>query len=301
MTRQDARSGAMAASLFVAACASGPSNAPGNETPRDRDLRERKTRMEKRVGRDIELEPAPGGGELGAPTGGTVAQPPDPNRLDSSTVPMGGQATEDHQLLYCPTATNSPLRDLWFTYADRDVVGVGDCSPGTSASYLWTVLDLPPGGDCVVGWSGVVTDDFLGGFAGVGAELAQPDLSGVRAISVRMRGQGTPVRLEIGFRDQLSKSDAQDCRDGARDLFGAVLACGDGTDAWVTHEVPLSKLAQEGWGDPFTPTWSDVAQLQLRVAGVHLPDEAREAPADRTLRGVRTDGFVCDFEVVSFI
>jgi hypothetical protein len=274
-----------------------------SSTAADHDQQARLDRLERRVGERRELQAAPGGGELGA--GPTLAKTSDVGTLplDSATAQPGGEAGDDHQILYCPSVANAPLRDIWFTFSDRDIVGGASCWTGSSSSYLWTVLDRPPSADCAVGWTGVVTGDLDQPFAGVGAELDEPDLGDFRAVALRVRGDGATVRFEAAFRPQTDLIDRNDCEDGNLDFHGISFACGDGTDSWEELTLSFSDFRQQGWGERFTPTWSAVEKVQLRVLDLPLLPDVSTPPLhpERTIRGKRTDGFECDFEVVGFI
>ncbi len=246
---------------------------------------------------------APGGGELAyevdAPAAGD-----DEETIDSSTVGPGGAATADHRVLYCPQGSSAPLRDLWYVFSDRDVVGGGAaCWPGSSDSWTWTVEDRMPDARCVVGWTGQTTSDFKAPFAGIGAELANGDLSAYSGVALRVRGDGTRMRFELSFKDQLGSELRSDCEDDDLDLYGSALRCGDGSDQWQALTLPFSKMQQQGWGTKTSPDWTRVDKVQLRVLDSPLKvDPSRPARhPDRTIGGVRTDGFDCDFEVVGFI
>ncbi len=271
--------------------------------PGARAGQERLKRLGRRVGGPRALEPAPGGGELGAGTAKAEADPEGPPPLSSGTALDGGEAADTHRVLYCPTGSNAPLRDLWFTFSDRDVVGDADCWAGRSDSYLWTVTDRPPSADCAVGWTGIVTSDIDNAFAGVGAELADRNLSAYQAVALRVRGDGVKVRFEAGFGPQLSAVERNDCDDENLDLHGITFACGDGSMDWKELTLSFSDFRQQGWGVAHEPTWGAVEKVQMRVMEAPLvPDASRPArhPA-RTIAGQRTDGFECDFEVVGLI
>lgn len=274
--------------------------APADPAERQRDAQLK--RLEARVGGTRELEAAPGGGVLGSGPE-LAAQVSTAPALDSATARAGGQAADDHRVLFCPIGSNAPLRDLWYVFSDRDIVGDQSCAAGDSRSWLWTVTDAPADGDCVVGWTGVVSGALDEPFAGVGAELGSRDLSGFSGVALRVRGDGTPVRFEVGYGPQLAQVDQNDCEDGDLDLHGITFDCGDGGEAWTALTLPFDAFRQQGWGKEAPQSWSQVDKVQLRViGGPRLPDTTTPPRyPERQILGERTDGFTCDFEVVGFL
>lgn len=285
-------------SVSISGCDPGAAVDPGARADQDR-----LKRLERRVGGPRSLEAAPGGGELGSGSARPAPVDEGPAPLSSSTAVEGGEAADTHQVLYCPTGANAPLRDLWFTFSDRDVVGDAGCWAGRSTSYLWTVTDRPPSADCAVGWTGIVTNDINQPFSGVGAELADRNLSAYQAVALRVRGDGAKVRFEAGFGPQLAAVQRNDCDDGNLDLHGITFACGDGSTDWKELTLAFSDFRQQGWGVAHQTTWGAVEKVQMRVIDApHVPDAGRPARhPDRTIAGQRTDGFECDFEVVGLI
>jgi len=127
------------------------------------------------------------------------------------------------------------------------------------------VLTHGPG--CRVRWSGSVTDFDGGTFAAVSLIATVPDLEEYKTVLIKTRGDGRVYRLKAHQKRQLDAiPEEEDCEVDYYDFHGIDMACGDGSDEWVTREILFSSLEQEGWGKTFDLDLSDVTELQFFTA-----------------------------------
>ena len=86
-------------------------------------------------------------------------------------------------------------------------------------------------------------------------------LLAARALWRGLAPPGPAVTVQLRQLDVIPEEE--DCEVDYYDFHGIDLACGDGTDEWVTREIPFSSLEQEGWGKTFDLDLSEVTELQF--------------------------------------
>lgn len=120
------------------------------------------------------------------------------------------------------------------------------------------------GPGCRVRWTGSVTDFDGASFAALGLVVTMPDLEDYSSLLVETRGDGRVYRVKFPQKKILEEiPEQEDCHTEKLDFHGMDIACGNGSDEWVTQEIPFNSLEQEGWGEAADLDLSDVGQLQL--------------------------------------
>ena len=151
----------------------------------------------------------------------------------------------------CSEDFMTSLETYWYTYDDTE-----EPNNGTSVSER-TLLSSGGYGDseCALSWTGTVTDTYEYGFAGLGMELGDLDMSGYSEMVLVVRGDGDNYRVKFPLRSQVNEFD----------YLGKNFSCGDGSSNWQEVRIKLDSLAQEGWGEKVDLDKSQMFQLQFQT------------------------------------
>ena len=215
------------------------------------------------------------------------------NEVRSFGSPIGEKS---HQI-DCDPMHGFVVGSTWYAIYDgpeRKFDRQADCPPEFLTESWVERLDpeaqdeatgaLLHGPGCRVRWTGSVTDFDAASYAAVSLMATVPDLEEYESVLVKTRGDGRVYRVKFPQRAQLEAiPEEEDCETDYYDFYGIDVACGDGTDEWVTREIPFSSLEQEGWGKTFDLDLSEVTELQFftRERPIH------EFQCDLSVAGLR--------------
>jgi|GEM_PF-5194367 len=185
-----------------------------------------------------------------------VAQPQVPVNPDLGNNVPTGFTLDDFKA--CTHDYKTSIETYWFSFADKD-------DGGTSLSELKLGTSEADGGPCSLHWKGLVTTAYEYGYAGIGVDLTKDTaLDTYKTLSFKVRGDGLSYRVKLPMASHFEAKEFN--------FYGADMSCGDGTQAWKTVSIDLTKLQQEqGWGQSVKLDLAVVGKIQIQTKGQPIP------------------------------